>query len=161
MALERLEKSHDQEEESYVPSPEVRAAFAIDDELLEKVSKRNGRQSRMRTVDLYANELRTQLIHVERAQPRALNDGINLIAAVTGMASLDKVGEGHFIGVGDDLKTVKAVLQRVKSSDYSNHRAYQLWAGLYLDLRERLWGEDKDETNQQLTTELGEMTKLD
>lgn len=151
IAQERLSNADD-----WHPSGEVVSAFAHIDEGVLGELKRVHPDDPYRVIHMYSVNLTSRLVKLEAdpEQRRLMMDGNNAVNAIIMEGRGSEKGVADFVSRGEDIYELEKLLARKKEENYGNVSSYQLWAGLYLDLRERLFGPEKNEESIALIGQL-------
>lgn len=147
------------EEFLYEPTPAVRRLFAVNSELLIKIRSDQTSIDQWRTIERYSEATAERVAESygesEKVMRRAANDGNNLVCTIIVCANAE-ADPRRFVAEGRDLEIAAKILKSKTKKKYGNLSSYKLWAGLYLDLREELFGLEQNEDNIKAINRLRE-----
>lgn len=161
--------------ESYQPPAEIRSLFELDRDLLREVQdnlRNNG--SSYDVIKNYCQSIESRVYgtgkrligqtiddpdeqkRLARENARKHNNGNNFVYAILLGSQLDEGGLNHLVAEGEDLQIGLKSLSD-KQDDLEQSPSFKLWAGLYLDLREEIFGPEQNEENVEVIKQLREM----
>jgi hypothetical protein len=145
--------------EAYTPTEDIKKILIFDPELWEGVKTIRPDGSEFQWVVDYCQTVMRSMWEVapDDKTARLTNDGVNVIYSIIMYANFQEGGDARkLIDSGEDLVIARNMIIDKEERGYDNLAAYKLWAGLYLDLRETLFGVDQNERNIKLNDQLRE-----